>query len=51
MCKQTEVNRQQKEAEGRAKQRQEDYEDRLMRMFEQTTKLLVKEQQSMKDEN
>jgi hypothetical protein len=49
--KQAELNRQNKETEERAKQQRDEYEDRLMKMFDQKTALLMKEQQSIKDEN
>ena len=51
MWKKTETDRQQKETEDRTKQRQIDYEDRIMKMFKHKTEVLVKEQQVMKDEN
>ena len=49
--RQTDTDRLNKESEDRTKQRQTDYEDRIVRMFGQKTELLVKEQQTMKDEN
>mgnify|MGYP000683154796 CR=1 FL=1 len=51
MWKQTDTDRLNKESEDRTKQRQEDYEDSIVKMFEQKTELWVKEQQTMKDEN
>ena len=51
MRKQAELNRQKKENEERAKQQRDEYEDRLMKMFDRKTALLMKEQQSIEDEN
>ena len=51
MWKQTDTDRLNKESEDRTKQRQSDYEDRIMKIFKQKTELLVKEHQTMKDEN
>jgi hypothetical protein len=51
LWKETEKNRQNKEIEERAKQRQEEYEERLMKMFSQKTAELKQEQKVIKDEN
>ncbi len=48
---QAESHRQTQEHKGRAKQQQQDYEERLMKIFDQKTESMRKEQQVIKDEN
>ena len=51
MWQKTVEDRLKQETEGQTKRRQDDYEDRIAKMLEQKTAILLKEQRDMKEEN